>query len=181
MAQVKLVDPAQAIGKSKELLTALQNTIKSVPNLAKALANSPAALKAWMEFDGALAKGSLNPKLRQEIALAVGQKNGCEYCVSAHTVLGRGAGLTEQQILASRQGQGISPKDTAALSFAHELLENRGQVPASSIQTLRDHGFTDGEIAEIVAHIALNIFTNYFNIALDVDVDFPRVALHQVA
>jgi len=181
MAQVKMVDPVQATGKSKELLTTLQNNVKSVPNLAKALANSPAALKAWMEFDSALAKGSLNAKLRQEIALAVGQKNGCEYCVSAHTAIGKAAGLTEQQILASRQGQGTSPKDTAALAFARELLEKRGQVPASSIQALRDHGFADGEIAEIVAHVALNIFTNYFNIALDVDVDFPRVALVQAA
>ena len=181
MARVKMVDPAQATGKSKELLTALQNNIKSVPNLAKALANSPAALKAWMEFDGALAKGSLNAKLRQEIALAVGQKNGCEYCVSAHTAIGRAAGLTEQQILASREGHGTSLKDTAALTFARELLERHGQVPASSIQALRDHGFTDGEIAEIFAHVALNIFTNYFNIALDVEVDSPRVAVHQVA
>ena len=181
MARIKIVDPTQATGKSKELLTALQNNVKSVPNLAKALANSPAALKAWMEFEGALGKGSLNAKLRQEIALAVGQKNGCEYCVSAHTAIGKAAGLTEQQVLASRQGQGISPKDTAALSFARELLERRGQVPATSIQGLRDHGFTDGDIAEIVAHTALNTFTNYFNIALDVDVDFPRVTLHQAA
>jgi uncharacterized peroxidase-related enzyme len=181
MAQIKIVDPAQATGKSKELLAALQKNIKSVPNLAKTLANSPAALKAWMEFDGALAKGSLSANLRQEIALAVGQKNGCEYCVSAHTVIGKFTGLTDQQILNSRQGQGTSPKDTAALTFARELLEKRGRVPASSIQALREHGFTDGEITEIVAHVALNIFTNYFNTALDVDVDFPRVALQQVA
>lgn len=181
MAQIKIVDPAQATGKSKELLAALQNNIKSVPNLAKALANSPAALKAWMEFESALAKGSLNPKLRQEIALAVGQNNGCEYCVSAHTAIGKFAGLTEQQVLNSLQGQGTSPKGTAALTFARELLEKRGQVPASSIQALRDQGFTDGDIAEIFADVALNVFTNYFNIALGVDVDFPRVALDQVA
>ena len=181
MAQIKIVDPAQATGMSKELLTALQNKIKSVPNLAKALANSPAALKAWIDFEGALAKGSLNAKLRQEIALAVGQKNGCEYCVSAHTVIGKLTGLTDQQTLSSRNGQGTSPKATAALAFARELLEKRGQVPASSVLALRDQGFTDGAIAEIVAHVALNIFTNYFNIVLDVDVDFPRVALDQVA
>ena len=181
MARIKIVDPAQATGKSKELLTVLQNSIKSLPNLAKALANSPAALKAWMEFDGALGKGSLDAKLRQEIALAIGQKNGCEYCVSAHTVMGKLTGLTEQQILGSRQGQGTSPKATAAVTFARELLAKRGQVPAGSVQALRDQGFSDGEIAEIVAHVALNIFTNYFNIALDVDVDFPRVALDQVA
>src|ERR1700747_600195 len=140
MARVKIVDPAEATGKSKELLNALQNNIKSVPNLAKARANSPSGLKAWMEFDGALAKGSLNAKLRQEIALAVGQKNGCEYCVSAHTAIGKFAGLTDQQILDSRQGQGTSPKDSAALTFARELLEKRGQVPASSIQARAAQG-----------------------------------------
>ena len=181
MARIKLIDPAQATGKSKDLLVALQNSIKSVPNLAKALANSPQALKAWMEFDGALSKGSLDAKLRQEIALAVGQKNGCEYCVSAHTAIGKLTGLTDQQILNSREGTGTSPKATAALAFARELVEKRGQVPESSVQALRDQGFTDGDIAEIVAHVALNTFTNYFNIALDVDVDFPRVALHRVA
>ena len=181
MARIKLIDPAQATGKSKDLLVALQNSIKSVPNLAKALANSPQAVKAWMELEGALSRGSLDAKLRQELALVVGQKNGCEYCVSAHTALGKLAGLTDQQVLNSRQGLGSSPKATAALAFARELMEKRGQVPASSVQALRDQGFTDGDIAEIVAHVALNVFTNYFNIALDVDVDFPRVALHQVA
>src|SRR5260370_36017569 len=121
MAQINIVDPAQATAKSKELLTALQNKIKSVPNLAKALANSPAALKGWMEFDSALDKGSLNAKLRQEIALPVGQKNGCEDCSSAHTAIGRCAGLTDQQILNNRQGQGTSSKNTATLTFAREM------------------------------------------------------------
>lgn len=181
MARIKMIDPSQATGKSKELLDTVQKTLKSVPNLAKAMANSPAALKAWTEFSSALGKGSLSPKLEQEIAVAVAQKNGCEYCLSAHTAIGKLVGLTDQQILDSRLGQGISPKDTAALRFARELLDTHGQVPAGSVQSLRDQGFTDGDIAEIVANVALNIFTNYFNIALDVDVDFPRVALHQVA
>ena len=108
MDHIKIVDPAQATGKSKELLTALQNNIKSVPNLAKVLANSHAALKAWMGFDSALAKGSLNAKLRQELALAVGQRNGCTYCGSAHTVIGKFAGLMDRQILNSRHGQSTS-------------------------------------------------------------------------
>ena len=113
--------------------------------------------------------------------MAVAQKNGCEYCLSAHTAIGKLVGLTDQQILDSRLGQGISPKDTTALTFVRELLDKRGQVPASSVQALRDQGFTDGDIAEIVANVALNIFTNYFNIALAIDLDSPRVALHQVA
>ena len=181
MARIKIIDPAQATGKSKELLDSLQKSLKSVPNLAKVLANSPAALKAYMEFSGALGKGSLDAKLQQELAVAVAQEDGCEYCLSAHTAIGKLVGLTDQQILNSRKGQGTSPKATAALTFARELVEKRGQVPVSSVQALRDQGFTDGDIAEIVANVALNIFTNYFNIALDVDVDFPRVSLNQAA
>src|SRR5260370_12622409 len=99
MAQINIIDPSQTTAKSKELLTALQNKIKSVPNLAKALANSPAALKGWMEFDSALDKGSLNSKLRQEIAFAVGQKNRCGYCFSPHSAIATFAGLTDQQHL----------------------------------------------------------------------------------
>jgi AhpD family alkylhydroperoxidase len=110
MAQIKIVDPAQATGKAKELLTALQNNIRSVPNLAKALANSPAALKAWMEFDSALAKGSLNAKLRQEIALAVGQKNGSEYCVSAHTAIGKFAGSRTRKFSTAARGKAPHPR-----------------------------------------------------------------------
>jgi uncharacterized peroxidase-related enzyme len=181
MARIKIIDPAQATGKFKELLDTLQKSLKSVPNLAKVLANSPAALKAWMEFSGALGKGSLDAKLQQELAVAIAQEDGCEYCLSAHTAIGKLVGLTDQQILNSRKWQGTSTKATAALTFARELVEKHGQVPASSVQALRDQGFTDGDIAEIVAHVALNIFTNYFNIALDVDVDFPRVSLTQAA
>ena len=181
MAHINLVDPAQATGKTKELLTAVQNSLKVTPNLAKGLANSPAALQAWIDLNGALAKGSLDAKTREGIALAVAQKNGCEYCLSAHTAIGKLVGMTQEEIAASRTGNGHSEKAGAALAFAREVVERRGQVPASSLQRLRAKGFTDGEIAEVIANVALNVFTNYFNIALDIEVDFPRVALHQVA
>lgn len=181
MARIKIIDPAQATGKSKELLVAVESSLKITPNLAKALANSPAALQAWIEFNGALAGGSLDAKTREGIALAVAQKNSCEYCLAAHTAIGKMVGLTEQEILSIRDGHGNTGKSTAVLRFARELVENRGMVPASSIQSLRDNGLTDGELAEIVAHVALNVFTNYFNIAFDIDVDFQRVPLQQVA
>src|SRR5215467_2640445 len=177
MARIKIIDPAQASGKSKELLGAVHNSLKATPNLARALANSPAALQAWIDFNGALANGSLEAKTREGIALAVAQENSCEYCLAAHTAIGKLVGLTEQEIVGSRQGHGNSVKSTSALKFARELVESRGKIPFSSIQSLHDNGFTDGEIVEIVAHVALNIFTNYFNIACDIDVDFPRVAL----
>jgi uncharacterized peroxidase-related enzyme len=181
LSRIKIIDPTQATGKSKELLTAVHNSLKVTPNLAKVLANSPAALQSWIDFNGALGKGSLDAKMREAIALVVAQENACEYCLSAHTAIGKLVGLTDKEILSSRQAQGTSPKITAALEFSRELVEKRGQLPASRIEALRDQSFTDGEIAEIIANVALNLFTNYFNIALDVDVDFPRVATSQVA
>ncbi len=181
MARIPLLEPSQAPGKSKDLLKAVQESLKVTPNLAKGLANSPAALQAWVDLNGALGKGSLDARTREEIALLVAQENGCEYCLSAHTAIGKHVGLSEGELRNSRKAQGHTPKATAALEFARELLSRRGQVTPGSIEALRQNGLTDGEIAEVVAHVALNVFTNYFNIALEVDVDFPRVALSQAA
>jgi uncharacterized peroxidase-related enzyme len=179
MARLKIVNPSEASGKAKELLQAVQAKLKITPNMTKALANSPAALEAYLAFNGALAGGLLDAKLREQIALAVAESNGCEYCLSAHTAIGRLVGLSEPDIAAGRDGYGSSAKATAALKFAQELVKRRGSVPSSSITALHDAGFSDGEIAEIIANVALNIFTNYFNIAGDVDIDFPRVSVHQ--
>ena len=181
MARIPIIDLTKATGKSKELLKTVQESLRVTPNLAKALANSPAALESWINFNGALAKGRLDPRTREQIALVVAQTNGCEYCLSAHSVLGKLAGLNDSEIAGSRVGKGNSAKATAALSLARELVEKRGRLPESSIEATRSAGLTDGEIAEIIANVALNVFTNYFNIALDVDVDFPKVSLQQVA
>jgi len=181
MSRLPIIDPAVATGKSKELLDAVQAKLKITPNMTKVMANSPAVLQGYLGFSGALAAGLLDVKLREQIALAVGQSNQCEYCVSAHSAIGKMVGLNDREIRASRVGESDSGRTAAALHFAKQVLEHKGFVPDSAIEAVRAAGFSDGEIAEIIAHVALNVFTNYFNTAAGVDVDFPRVAIGQGA
>jgi AhpD family alkylhydroperoxidase len=122
----------------------------------------------------ALAGGSLPPKLREEIALAVGELNGCQYCVSAHTAIGKLTGLTDDEIEDAREGRSHSPKVAAALEFTRLLVANRGRVTDANFEAVRKAGLGDGEIAEIITQTALNIFMNYFNTATEVELILRR-------
>jgi uncharacterized peroxidase-related enzyme len=181
MSRLQVIDPSTASGKAKDLLDAVKSKLGFVHNMAKVMANSPEVLEAYLGFNGALSAGLLNPKVREQIALLTAQHNHCNYCLSAHTAIGKMVGLNQEQIVASRHGQGGSEKATAALTFANRVLETKGQINESDIQSVRAAGLSDGEIAEIIAHVALNVFTNYFNIATDVDIDFPKVSHSEIA
>jgi len=173
MARLQAIDPKNATGKAKELLDGVQQKLKMTPNLMRTLANSPAALEAYLSFSGALSHGLLNPKLREQLALVVGEQNSCGYCVAAHSALGKMAGLTADQLVASRKGASDDTKTAAALSFARTLVEKRGHASDAELAQLKQVGFNEGEIAEIVSHVALNIFTNYFNHVAATEIDFP--------
>jgi uncharacterized peroxidase-related enzyme len=149
--------------------------------MTKVMATSPVVLESYLSFSGALAGGLLDTKTREELALLTAQENGCNYCLSAHTAIGKLVGLKNEEIAASRQGNGNNPKATAALTFAKQVLDAKGEIGEDELAAVRNAGFSDGEIAEIIAHVALNVFTNYFNIAADVDIDFPKVSHSQVA
>ncbi len=169
------VDPATATGKAKELLNAVHQSLGITPNMMRTMANSPAVLDGYLSLSAALAKGSLRPGLREQIALAVAEANACDYCLSAHSTLGRMAGLGPDQISASRQAASTDPKAAAALRFATEVVAVRGAVTNTQFEAVRSAGFNDGEIAEILVHVALNVFTNYFNKAALTVIDFPNV------
>ncbi len=109
------------------------------------------------------------------------QANECNYCLSAHCALGTMAGLTPDQIRDSRAGKAADAKTDALLQFSRTLVETRGQVTDGDVNAVRQAGLTDGEIAEVVAGVALNIFTNYFNYVADTDIDFPKVEARLVA
>lgn len=181
MPRLKPVDPQQAKGAVKELLDGVQEKLGGTPNLFTTLANSPAALGAFLNFSDALSNGLLDAGLRARIALAVGQRNGCQYCVSAHTAIGKAVGLPENEISESRRGQARDTKAAAALSFSRLVLDKRGVVSDADFDAVRKAGLSDGEIAEIVANVALNIFTNYFNEVAQTEVDFPKVELEIAA
>ncbi|WP_457587734.1 carboxymuconolactone decarboxylase family protein [Ensifer canadensis] len=177
MSRIILVDPKSATGTSAELLGSIHATFGATPNMFKAVANSPAALNSMWGSFGALGGGRLGAKLGEQIAVAVADRNDCHYCLAAHTALGRKAGATAQEMADAQRGHSNDPKTAAVLSFVRTLVERRGQASDADVKTLRDAGFDDQDIVEIIAHVALNLFTNYVNVALAVPVDFPGVKL----
>lgn len=181
MSRLSVIQTEKASGKARELLEAVQAKLSITPNMTRVMANSPAVLEGYLAFSGALAGGSLNAKLREQIALEVGEQNTCQYCVSAHSVIGKMTGLSEAEIEAARDAKSSLPKSTAALAFARQIVAKQGRANQADVDAVRNAGFSDGEIAEIIAHVALNIFTNYFNNTADVDVDFPKVELRKTA
>ncbi|WP_018998465.1 carboxymuconolactone decarboxylase family protein [Hirschia maritima] len=162
---------------SQDILNAVNAQLGTVPNLFRITATSPAALEGYVGLNTALSKGNLNPATRERIALAIAQINGCDYCLAAHTYLGTNvAKLTSAEIEANRRGTSTDVKANAAVRFAVELAKERGHVSELAVKNVKDAGFTDGEIVEIIAHVALNTLTNYVNSALDTEVDFPAVS-----
>ncbi len=174
MSRIETVNPTQARGKTKELLDGVKSKLGMTPNLMRVMANSPAVLDAYLQFSGALGGGDLPAKTREQIALTVGQANSCDYCLSAHSAIGKMVGLTTDQILDSRRGTSLDPYSNAVLQFARQLVDKRGLVSDADLDAARRAGLADGAIAEIVANVALNIFTNYINHVAETEIDFPR-------
>ncbi len=162
---------------SRSLLAQIQQAFGATPNMFKAVANSPAALQSMWSAFGALGQGTLGAKLGEQIAVAIANRNRCEYCLAAHTVLGQNAGASAAEMSAAQAGHADDARTTAALAFALKVVEQRAQIADADIASLREAGFGDEQIVEIMAHVALNLFTNYVNLALDVPIDFPKVAL----
>lgn len=177
MQRITSIHPAEATGKAKQLLDGVQAKLGITPNLMRALANSPAALDAYLHFSSALSAGTLNARFREQLAIAVAQANSCEYCLSAHTAFGSMAGLSATELAASRQAHSEDAKRDAGLQFAQAIVLQRGEVSDAALALVRQAGYSDGEITEIVANVAINIFTNYFNHVARTDVDFPLVSV----
>jgi uncharacterized peroxidase-related enzyme len=167
---------------SQPLLQAVNKQLGSVPNLFRLVANSPAALEGYLGMSGALGKGALAAQTRERIALAVAEINGCGYCLSAHTYLGKNlAKLDDAEMAANRGGASNNPKADAAVRFAAKVTRQRGKVSAEDVSAVRNAGYSDAEIIEIVQHVALNTWTNYINEVAATEIDFPVVELRQVA
>jgi uncharacterized peroxidase-related enzyme len=160
---------------ARPLLQAVNRQIGSVPNLFRLVANSPAALEGYLGMSGALAKGRLPAATRERIALAVAQINACGYCLAAHTYLGsQVAKLSDAEMTANRQGRSDDAKADAAVRFAARVATQRGHVSDADVAAVRDAGYDDGQIVEIVQHVALNTWTNYINEVARTVIDFPE-------
>jgi uncharacterized peroxidase-related enzyme len=161
---------------SQPLLQAVKKQLGVVPNLFRLVGNSPAALEGYLGLNGALAKGALEAPTRERIALAVAEINGCSYCLSAHSYLGKNlAKLSDVEMAANRKGHSTDAKADAAVGFAVKLVNSRGHVSDADIKAVRDAGYNDAQVIEIVLHVALNTLTNYVNEVAKTEIDFPVV------
>jgi uncharacterized peroxidase-related enzyme len=174
-SRIQAIDPDTTEGKTKDLLDGVNKMLGGTPNLFRVTANAPAALEALVGMFGATAKGKLNARTREAIALAVAEANGCDYCLSAHTALGKGAGLAQEDIDRARDATSSDPKTASILRFARSVVAERGKVSPSDLDAFRRAGGTDGEAMEVVANVVLNVFTNYVNLVADTEIDFPVV------
>lgn len=181
MTWINLTDPAAASAEAAPLLAEIKNAFGVTPNMFRAVANSPAALASMWGSFGALGGGRLGAKLGEQIAVAIADRNACNYCLAAHTALGRKAGASAAEMSEAQAGLSSDPRTAAALAFVLKVVENRAAIGEGDVAALRAAGFDDGEIVEIMAHVALNLFTNYVNVAFDVPVDFPGVKLRSAA
>jgi len=177
-SRLTAVDPAASEGKANTLLAGVKGKMGVVPNMMKTMAHSPALLEGYLAFSGALAKGVLPAVVREQLALVVSQANGCEYCLSAHTLFAGRAGLSSEEISWAREGVSNDPKTQAVLSLALNIVDARGNVSDEQLEDAREAGLSDAEIAEVVGHVALSTLTNYFNNFAHTEVDFPRVPIN---
>lgn len=174
MPRLEPVQIAQAQGKTRQLFDGVQNALGLVPNMMKTMGQSPAVLGAYLGFNQALG-GTLDAGLREQIALAVAGANRCDYCASAHTLLGANAGIEPDELARNLRGQSVDAKVYAAIQFAEAIVAQRGHVTDADLDVVRSAGYDQAQIVEIVALVGLNLFTNYFNHVAETEIDFPLV------
>ena len=174
MPRLTPIDPASATGEAKELLDGIEAAFGRTPNSFRAMANNPAVLKGWIELSGAL--GTTLPRtLGEQIAIAIAEQNGCAYCLSAHTAVAGLLGVEAREIDHNRSGESDDERVAAALGFALTVNAKRGGVSDDDLAVIRSGGYDDADIAAIVAHVALNVLTNYLNRVAQPVIDFPEV------
>lgn len=179
MSRIAAIDPTQAKGKTAETLAAVDKMLGATPNMFRVAAQAPSVLDALVGFNVAAAHGTLKPALRESIALAVAEANGCDYCLSAHSALGKRAGLSDQDLTRARSASAATGKTEAILRFVKTMVLERGRIGEAALARLREAGVSDAETLEIIANVALNVFTNYLNITAGMDIDFPVVRAGQ--
>jgi uncharacterized peroxidase-related enzyme len=175
MTRISLFDPAAATGRTKLLLDSLQARRGRVTTMVRVLANSPAALNAYFSFNSAMAGCTLPAALRERIAIAVAQANGCETCLAAHTAFGKEEGIPDEELSLARRADSSVSQDAAALRFALQVLKTCGRVSDEELAAVRAAGFGDAAIMEILGTVFINAFTNAVNHVAETEPDYPRV------
>ncbi|MFC4244544.1 carboxymuconolactone decarboxylase family protein [Gryllotalpicola reticulitermitis] len=178
MTTIAPIEPENATGKAAELLGDVKKSLGLVPTMTKVMANSPALLKSYLALNGAVATGVLPAAVRERLAITTAQLNGCEYCLSAHTYIGENiAKVSPDELSKARGAESEDSHVQALLQLSNEIASNAGDVSDETIAAARAAGVTDAEIGDVVANLALNILTNYFNVLASVENDWPVVTL----
>ncbi|MFB9078603.1 carboxymuconolactone decarboxylase family protein [Flavobacterium procerum] len=177
MTRLTALNPEEVTGKTKDLFNAVQAKLGIVPNMMRTMGNSPAVLEGYLNLSGALSHGKLSAKTGELIALAVSESNSCDYCLAAHTFIGEKLVKADPAVLeAARKGNSADAKTEAILQFAKTLISKGGLVNDEDVNKAKNAGVSDAEIAETIAHVALNVLTNYFNNVANTEIDFPKVS-----
>jgi uncharacterized peroxidase-related enzyme len=176
MSYIQPVDRNQVDSSVNATLDAIKAKLGKVPNLFLILAHSPVALNAYVQLSDAAGRGKLNGKQREQIALAVGEANNCDYCLAAHSAIGGMVGLNPAQIAAAREARADTARDTALLQLARSIIANQGHVPTGELDAFKAAGLADADVLEVLVSVVLNIYTNYTNHIARTEVDFPSAA-----
>jgi alkylhydroperoxidase family enzyme len=174
MQRLNSVNPQVTQGRTKELLETVQQAFGVVPNTAKVMANSPAVLESFLAFSAVMGGAKIGTKLHNQVKLTTSETNSCDYCTSILSAVAPSAGLSPADILAGRTGESEDRRTKAALTFAHAVLESRGKVGDEQLAAVREAGYVDAEIVEIVASVVLGCFTNFLNNVADTELDVPK-------
>ena len=173
--RIKTLNPDTTTGKSKELFDLVNKKLGFIPNLIKVFGNSPATLQTYLSLGELSDSGNFSNKFREQLALAIAEENNCNYCLSAHTAIGKMTGLSEAEINSSRKGDALDKKVKTALQFAQSVTKKRGNVTSEEIKVFKEAGYDDGDVLEIVLNVVANTLTNYVNHIAETEIDFPRV------
>ncbi len=177
MSRIQLPKTEDLASATVDTLESVRKSVGMIPNLLSTLAHSPVALLSYLNFSNDLKQGQLTAQQREIIALAVAQFNQCEYCLSAHSLMAKGAGLSPAAIHSARQGGEDDSIDSVIAAFAKQLVDSRGVIGDGQFEQYQKQGLSQGLMLEIVAHVALNTFSNYVNHLAATDIDFPKISL----
>ncbi len=177
MSEFDLVNIDSAQGLAKDLLESIHRKLGMVPNIYGVMAQAPSTLAGQLALDSELAKGSLSKHLIEKIALVVGNDNSCGYCVSAHSAIAAGLGMSEEDIVEAQKGKSEDPLEQAVLNLAISVNGNHGHGDNSAIRRALEAGLSQAEVIEVVGQVVKNIMTNTINGIAETAIDFPERAL----
>lgn len=173
MKTIKALTLEEVTPQSQEIFRGIKSKLGMLPNLYATMGNSDKLLSGLLQFEATLKQGEFTNKEHEAIALIVSEVNGCNYCLSAHTALGKMNGFSEEETVALRNTNIDDQKLNALVTLAKDITINRGHATSENIDTFFEVGYNKTALAELIGTIAKTIITNYIYSIGDFEIDFP--------